>query len=390
MLAESSRSQPPFEKRLDDYLYALNERDDFAMSIIFFHGPCNDGEETANLYFRDWVSICQNASGVEVLWPTAWLAEDVPGARIFSATYDLSLKVTSREGRQDYYLIGENLLGSIFLHAQDYEMWSKPVVLVGHSLGGIVIKELLLQAHRNVAGSGGYDKGRVKQFLDNIILIYYYSTPHSGMSLRVEGESGGPLSLTCTPSRIWKNARFLNVYLSRLQQEFRQMSSLYRIDDKRWRKATIGETSMTKWDLEGIHKVLVPEGSWRGEDCDSYMTADADHFSVCKPTSKTSNNYIDLLSQIEACHYQLRITQHVREAITSVIVSRETSLKKLPSLDLASLVDLKEQLPCYPATALHSQVITQHSRSRLPPIEGNINWYRFHRTLARLNARAGL
>ncbi|OAE30655.1 hypothetical protein AXG93_3016s1390 [Marchantia polymorpha subsp. ruderalis] len=272
MLAERSRSQPPFEKRLDDYLYALNERDDFAMSIIFFHGPCNDGEEIANMYFRDWVSICQNDSGVEVLWPTAWLAEDVPGARIFSATYDLSLKVTSREGRQDYYLIGENLLGSIFLHAQDYEMWSKPVVL----------------------------------------------------------------------------------------------------------------------DLEGIHKVLVPEGSWRGEDCDSYMTADADHFSVCKPTSKTSNNYIDLLSQIEACHYQLRITQHVREAITSVIVSRETSLKKLPSLDLASLVDLKEQLPCYPATALHSQVITQHSRSRLPPIEGNINWYRFHRTLARLNARAGL
>ncbi|OAE29667.1 hypothetical protein AXG93_509s1190 [Marchantia polymorpha subsp. ruderalis] len=205
-LAESSRSQPPFEKRLGDNLYALNERADFAMSIIFFHGPCNIGEETANSYFRDWISICQNASGVEVLWPTAWLAEDVPGARIFSASYDLSLKVTSREGRQDYYLIGENLLGSIFLHAQEYEMWSKPVILVGHSLGGIVIKELLLQAHRYVAaGSGGYDKGRVKQFLNNIILIYYYSTIHSGMRLRVEGDSDGPLSLTCSPSRIWEN-----------------------------------------------------------------------------------------------------------------------------------------------------------------------------------------
>ncbi|OAE29666.1 hypothetical protein AXG93_509s1180 [Marchantia polymorpha subsp. ruderalis] len=97
-------------------------------------------------------------------------------------------------------------------------------------------------------------------------------------------------------------------------------------------------------DLVGLNDVLVPEGSWRGEDCDSNVTADADHFSVCKPTSKTSNNYIHLLSQIEACHYQLRITQPVREAVTSVIVSRQTSLKKLPSLDLASLVDLKERL----------------------------------------------
>lgn len=244
MLAETSDSQRPFEKQLDEYLYVLNEIADFAMSIIFFLGPCNDGEDIREMYLRDWVSFCPNSSGAEVLWPTSWLAEDVPGARIFSATYDLSLKVTSRNGRQDYYLVGENLIGSIFLHAQEYEMWSKPVVLVGHSLGGIVIKQLLLKAHHIVgSGSEAFDKGRVKQFLDNIILIYYYSTPHSGMTLRVEEDSDGPLSLTCPTSPIWENARIMNAYLSRLQQEFRQMSSLY----KKKRKATIGETCMTKW-----------------------------------------------------------------------------------------------------------------------------------------------
>lgn len=87
-------------------------------------------------------------------------------------------------------------------------------------------------------------------------------------------------------------------------------------------------------DLVGIHDVLVPEGSWRGDDCDHYMTAQADHFSVCKPTSKTCNNYADLLSKIEACHDQFPIAQHVQQAVTRLIVFR----------DPASLVDLKERL----------------------------------------------
>ncbi|OAE31031.1 hypothetical protein AXG93_1502s1330 [Marchantia polymorpha subsp. ruderalis] len=333
MLSERSRSQPPL-RRLSDDLYALNERNDFGMSIIFFHGPCNDGEDIANMYFRDWVSICQNASGDEVLWPMAWLAEDLPGAQIFFASYDLSLKVASRNWREDCYLIGENLLASIFLHAQEYEMWSKPVILVGHSLGGIVIKELLLKAHHSLRAGSSVFNGRVKQFLDNIILIYYYSTPHYGMRLRVEGDSNGPLSPVCG------NARTNNAYLSGLQKEFRQLSSLYR----NWRKATIGESLMIKWDLMGIYDALVPEASWRGDDCDSSMIADADHFSVCKPTSKTCNIYTDLLSQIEACKYDLKIADHVRDAVARLIFFREVSLNKLPSLDPASLVDLKERL----------------------------------------------
>ncbi|OAE22201.1 hypothetical protein AXG93_3271s1440 [Marchantia polymorpha subsp. ruderalis] len=119
-------------------------------------------------------------------------------------------------------------------------MWSKPVVLVGHSLGGIVIKELLLEAHDIAeAGSGVYDTRKVKDFLDNIILIYYYSTPHFGMTLRVGEDFDGAT---------WKNARIMNPYLSRLQQEFKQLNSLYR----KWRKATIGESYVTKWGSERL------------------------------------------------------------------------------------------------------------------------------------------
>ncbi|BBN07653.1 protein SERAC1 [Marchantia polymorpha subsp. ruderalis] len=337
MLAERLRSPPPFVKRIDDNLYAFIERADFTMSIIFFHGPCNDGEEIANMYFRDWVSICQN---VEVLWPAAWLPQDVPGAQIFSASYDLSLNVTSRNGRQDYYQIAENLLSSIFLHAKHYEMWSKPVVLVGHSLGGIVIKELLLKAH-DIVGAGSddtrYNRGRVKQFLDNIGLIYYYSTPHYGMALRLEGDSDDPLSITSRPSPILEYTKSQTTYLSRLDHDFKHKFSSYR----NCRMATIAETAVTKWDLVGINHVLVPEGSWRVAGCQKYMASEADHFSVCKPTSKTSNNYINFLRNIE----DLPIARPVPEAVVRLIVFKEDTFKKsVPSVDLYSLEDLKEQL----------------------------------------------
>ncbi|OAE36017.1 hypothetical protein AXG93_838s1030 [Marchantia polymorpha subsp. ruderalis] len=105
--------------------------------------------------------------------------------------------------------------------------------------------------------------------------------------------------------------------------------------------ATIAETAVTKWDLVGINHVLVPEGSWRVAGCQKYMASEADHFSVCKPTSKTSNNYINFLRNIE----DLPIARPVPEAVVRLIVFKEDTFKKsVPSVDLYSLEDLKEQL----------------------------------------------
>lgn len=94
-------------------------------------------------------------------------------------------------------------------------------------------------------------------------------------------------------------------------------------------------------DLVGINHVLVPEGSWRVAGCQKYMASEADHFSVCKPTSKTSNNYINFLRNIE----DLPIARPVPEAVVRLIVFKEDTFKKsVPSVDLYSLEDLKEQL----------------------------------------------
>lgn len=74
-------------------------------------------------------------------------------------------------------------------------------------------------------------------------------------------DSDCSISLICPPSQIWKKARIMKPYLSRLQQQFKQLSSLFR----KWWKTTIGESYVTEWDLVIIHNVLMAEVSWRDD-----------------------------------------------------------------------------------------------------------------------------
>jgi hypothetical protein len=152
------------------------------MQVLFFHGlPL---EDVPNVHIATWVNRD------DLLWPQAWLVEDFPGVQIFFVKYDAVLK--NKNFRM--YNVGENLISDL-LQAEIGQVPGCPVVLVGHCIGGLVIKELCFNAQEELHSAETFRAKKFETFINNIRGIFYYSTPHRGIRdiLRVSHLRRSPL-----------------------------------------------------------------------------------------------------------------------------------------------------------------------------------------------------
>jgi triacylglycerol esterase/lipase EstA (alpha/beta hydrolase family) len=75
-------------------------------------------------------------------------------------------------------------LTSDLLQADIGQLPDCPVIMVGHSFGGLVIKQLYCYAHEKLHSSReGFEKAKLEKFLGNIRGVFYYATPHRGSKL---------------------------------------------------------------------------------------------------------------------------------------------------------------------------------------------------------------
>ncbi|KAL2629137.1 hypothetical protein R1flu_013823 [Riccia fluitans] len=85
-----------FHRKMNDSVYELYRPSTADMNtdidIVFFHGL--QLKQDATPYLSTWRSRDAERS----LWPSKWLAEDYPTARILSIHYDGSMKKTDHDG----------------------------------------------------------------------------------------------------------------------------------------------------------------------------------------------------------------------------------------------------------------------------------------------------
>ena len=128
-------------------------------NVVFVHGLGGHAYET-------WRRARTDAS----LWPR-WLAEDVPGLAVHTLAYEAppSNWLGTAMPLQDRAVnVLENLFGSESLR-------DGPVVFVCHSLGGLIVKQVLLDLDRQ--------KGRRSEagaLLDRVVQVVFLATPHTG------------------------------------------------------------------------------------------------------------------------------------------------------------------------------------------------------------------
>ncbi len=140
----------------------IGKNEEIKANIVFIHGLGGDGLLTWH---------CQKPGDTHWneynFWP-GWLADALPGFKVWLFGYN-SKKFFLEKGHDNHrYDIARNLLG--YLQAENLEQ--KPLWFVSHSLGGLVVKQMLRVA-----------KDERLAILEQVKGVVFLATPHQGSPL---------------------------------------------------------------------------------------------------------------------------------------------------------------------------------------------------------------
>ncbi|CAM6116081.1 unnamed protein product [Calypogeia fissa] len=244
-----------------------------SVEIVFFHGLQFDG--TKRGYLTTWLS----KDGQECWLP--WIFESFPEARILLVSYDSSAKTRDDGGCTDMYITSENLLQDLIDDNAQVGQDGCPVVLVGHSVGGLVIKEVLLKANLGLnLGPKEERRENLFFFLENVKYLFYYSCPHHGTRL-------ANIQTNFLKGQLLERLTTLNKEPARCHEDFRMLRQKFK-----WKVCSIGEKLPT--NLKHLGKQIVVEEASARHDTENYYTVHADHINVCRPESTIDASFLKL------------------------------------------------------------------------------------------------
>ncbi|CAM6099786.1 unnamed protein product [Calypogeia fissa] len=168
-----------------------------------------------------------------------------------------------------------------------------PVVLVGHSIGGLVIKELCLSARQIVTKKRAKHTKPVQDFLGNINGLFFYSTPHLGTRLVEETN----LTIGC----LFEDLGPLNKDAAQKREEFWKLCR-----KQKWRTSAVVERE----DIEvGNFKGIVVPAALARSDMDELYMAEGNHFDICRPRTRNAASFTMLIRLIDSV-----MERHIRNA----------------------------------------------------------------------------
>lgn len=118
-------------------------------------------------------AIAQDEASYTTCWPKTWLAGDCPALRIISVEYDTSLsdwRARCPMERKSIAYRSNELLRKL----RAAGVGDRPVIWVSHSMGGLLVKKMLLEAARTPDMSA---------VVSNTRGMVFYSVPHHGSRL---------------------------------------------------------------------------------------------------------------------------------------------------------------------------------------------------------------
>uniref|UniRef100_A0A0D9VQF1 GPI inositol-deacylase n=1 Tax=Leersia perrieri TaxID=77586 RepID=A0A0D9VQF1_9ORYZ len=258
------------------------------IDVVFIHGlrggPFNswriadDKSSTTKAGLVE--SIDEDAGKEGTCWPREWLAADFPQARLLTVKYKTNL--TQWTGASlPLQEVSSMLLRKLIAAG----IGSRPVVFVTHSMGGLVVKQMLYQAKLN-----NYDK-----FLNNTSGLVFYSCPHFGSKL---ADMPWRMGLVFRPAPSIGELRSGSPRLVELNDFVRQRHTKGLLN-----VLSFSETQVTPI-VEGyggwaLRMEIVPiESAYPGYG-ELIVLPSTDHINSCKPVNKNDPSYTDTLAFLE-------------------------------------------------------------------------------------------
>jgi hypothetical protein len=193
-----------------------------SVELVFFHGLQFCGSQKPHV--ETW--LCRSGSE---FW-LDWIPEKIPDARVLTVAYDAHAERNDEHGRTDMYVTTENLLQDLIGASPggaEVGQVGCPVVLVGHCLGGLVMKQLCLCANHKM---GLISEQPIQRFLDSITGLFFYATPH-------QGTRDADQETMYEKGHLFTDLRTLNSQAARQNEEFRMLCK-----KRHWGTSAIGES----------------------------------------------------------------------------------------------------------------------------------------------------
>ncbi|CAK9235862.1 unnamed protein product [Sphagnum troendelagicum] len=262
------------------------------LTIVFFHGIAFG---TNDEWKETWTTRPTNNRKKCICWPEKWLPEDLNNnVRILSLSYDSNIVASVHN---DVIEIGKNLIQSFVTNSSYQSLWDGPVALIAYSFGGLVLKSLVVEAHKHV-----HQKPRnsldekvhkcCETFLNNIKGVVFYGVPHAGGTQYLlnyfvwQHQQINTLNKCATQSGLFKNLESFNPQMEHLSTDFTNVVhedlNIYAFGE--------GLPVDANWGI------LVPYASAiQLSNNNHYKIEDANHLTICKPPSKDHPSYFLLL-----------------------------------------------------------------------------------------------
>ena len=236
--------------------------DNTRLDVLFVHGLTGDPSRT-------WT-----VGSSKEFWPN-WLCTDQDRLSVYALGYPTNIIAKLAKGEMTLHERASNMLELLASKG----IGKRPIVMICHSLGGILVKEMLRTS------SESSDDGW-RAIANKTRLVVFIATPHKGASL-------ARVATTLLPRLASKSVELLSNdsgYLTSLNQSYRDIASRCDI-------ATVSyyETHETK--AGGL--VVEEDSADPGVSGMRPIAVDADHVNICKPINRSSFVYCSVCRHIE-------------------------------------------------------------------------------------------
>jgi pimeloyl-ACP methyl ester carboxylesterase len=265
----------------------IGRNEETKANIVFIHGLGGDSLLTWHYHERKHLLWDEHN-----FWP-GWLADALPGFKVWLFGYD-SKKFFLEKGHDNHrYDIARNLLG--YLRARQLEQ--KPLWFVSHSLGGLVVKQML-----RVAKDGDLP------ILEQVKGVVFLATPHLGSDL---AKSGNILSI------ISLNLLKVTLSVEELQSHnvgLRDLDEWYRSNTQECGIKTFPFYEMNKtWGFKVVDADSANPRVHQQEFC---TPVESDHIGIARCRSRDDLVYTSVKQFIEKYSREDIIEEHSSEGTT--------------------------------------------------------------------------
>ena len=153
---------------------------------------------------------------------------------------------------------------------QDAGVGNRPVIFVGHSMGGLIIKKMLTEAKES-------EEESMKKLAENTKGVVFYSTPHEGSKI---ADMGMMIRHFFFPTVEVQELEMKNPALSSLNTSFKEFVSKFRT-----KVISFGEQLPTRH--LGVDLTFVPPES-SDPGVGEFISVPYNHMNICKPENKKS------------------------------------------------------------------------------------------------------